>query len=453
MIKERTIQLEDANTSLEEKQEEITIKNEELQTQKETLQEINRTLEEQKQEIENQKNELDQHRNRLEQLVEERTADLVEAMKKVEESDNLKTAFLANMSHEIRTPMNAIVGFSSLLTNQDISKNEKKTLISYIKKSSESLLILINDILEMSQIQANQLIISNQPVNIIDIMKELLASCQLQAKPKGIELIMDAGTFGDNLICFIDPFRLKQVLSNLISNALKFTNKGSVIFGVNNNIHGFLTFYVKDTGIGIPKEVGNSIFERFLKVESDTTKLYEGVGLGLSICYSIVKALGGNIWYESNVGQGTTFYFTIPYNYNEYNAEIKSKSNQEIPNLSTKQILIVEDEELNYKLIEFFLAKTKANIIWAKNGFEAVENVKNNDIDLILMDLKMPVMDGIEATKRIRQIKPNQLIVAQTAFAYKEEKTKFLKSGFDGYIVKPIIMEKLMQTINEIFNK
>lgn len=483
MVKERTMQLEEANTTLEEKQEEITIQNEELiaqketllevntaleekqeeifrqneelQAQKETLQEINRTLEEQKEEIESQRNELDQHRNNLEQLVKERTDELVTALKKAEESDRLKSAFLQNMSHEIRTPMNAIIGFSELLTDSDMTTSEKETFISLIKKSSEVLLTLINDILDMSQIEANQLIISNQPVNVIEILKELFTLFQLQAQPKGIELILDTGTLGENIFCLADPFRFKQVMSNLISNALKFTEKGSVTFGATIQSQSFITFYVKDTGIGISKEVGNSIFERFLKVESAKTKLYRGVGLGLSICYNLVKAMRGNIWYESDLGRGTTFNFTLPCSDIEQIAGTETKNRQcgyEIPDLSDKQILIVEDEETNYLMLNFILLKTKANTIWAKNGLEALENVKNNNnIDLILMDLKMPVMDGIEATKLIRQIKPGQLIVAQTAYAYKEEKVEFLKCGFNGYLEKPINIEKLMVIINEVF--
>jgi len=283
-------------------------------------------------------------------------------------------------------------------------------------------------------------------------VKELFASFLLQAQADGIELILDTGTFGGKLICVTDPIRLRQILFNLISNALKFTEKGFVKFGVIIQVEGFVTFYVKDSGIGIPKEVGNSIFERFLKVESTKTKLYQGVGLGLSICNSLVKAMGGNIWYDSELGKGTTFYFTIPWNDNENISVHDAKAKHEIPDLSNKQILIVEDEETNYLVLVLFLAKTKAKLTWAKNGLEALENVKNNNIDLILMDLKMPIMDGVEATKLIRLIKPTQLIIAQTAFAYKEEKTEFLKYGFNGYIEKPIIMEKLMKILNKVFS-
>jgi signal transduction histidine kinase len=483
LVKERTVQLEEANTileerqeeifhqneelhiqketlldvntALEEKQNEIFLQNEELQAQKETLQEINKTLEEQNEEIECQKNELNQHRDHLEHLVKERTDELVTALKKAEESDQLKSAFLQNMSHEIRTPMNAIVGFSELLAYPDIPNAEKETLISHIEKSSEVLLTLVNDILDMSQIQANQLVVENQPVNVIEIFNELFSLFQLQAQPKGIELIVESERIDENTFCLADFFRLKQVLSNLISNALKFTEKGQVKFGANIQVDGFITFYVKDTGIGIPQEVGDSIFERFIKVEPAKKKLYRGVGLGLAICYNLVKAMRGKIWYKSELRQGTTFYFTLPCSSIEQikGAEaINKREKTEIPDLSDKQILIVEDDETNYFLLELFLTKTKANLMWAKNGLEALEIVKNNsNIDLVLMDLKMPVMNGIEATKLIRQIKPTQLIIAQTAFAYKDEKDEFLKCGFDGYIEKPIILDKLLEIINEVF--
>ncbi len=459
-VKERTLQLEETNTLLEEtntlleeKQEEISLQNEELQCQKENLQEINTILKVQAEEIESQKNELDQHRNHLEQLVEERTEDLVAALKKVEESNRLKTAFLSNMSHEIRTPMNAIVGFASLLNDPELSDTEKNMFTTYISTNSEALLVLIDDILEMSQIQANQLDINCQPVDVIGIVMELQASFHLQAQPKGIKLMVDTGTFGDTLICSVDPVRLKQLLSNLISNAIKFTEEGFVWFGIAEHTPDFITFYVKDSGIGISKEIGDSIFEHFLKVESVKTKLYEGVGLGLSICRSLVKAMGGNIWYESEVGKGTTFYFTLPYNSHEnvLNAETKHGSADKVPDLENKQILIVEDDENNYQLLVFYLTKTKAGLTWAKNGQDAVEYVKsNNNFDLILMDLRLPVMNGAEATRLIRQINPGQLIVAQTAFAHKEEKKEFLKYKFNDYLEKPISMEKLMEVLNKV---
>ncbi len=456
-VKERTIQLEDANTTLEENQEEIFHQNEELRAQKETLQEINSTLKEQKEEIESQKNELNQHRNHLEHLVEERTAELVTALKKAEESDRLKSAFLANISHEIRTPMNAILGFSELLTYPDIPTADIETFYSNIRKSSEALLLLINNILDISQMQASNLIIQNHPVNIIEILKELSVSFQSQAKSKEIELIIGTSTFGENLICSTDSNRLKQVLSNLISNALKFTEKGFVEFGVIDQSQNLITFFVKDTGIGISKEVGNTIFEYFFKVEPIKTKLYRGAGLGLAICHTLVKALGGEIWYESDTGQGTTFYFTILCR-NEKgiaNPEIKNKKDSTIiPDLSGKQILIVEDDKSNYQLLAFFLAETKAKLIWAENGRVGVENIKNNNaIDLVLMDLRMPIMDGLEATRLIRQLKPKQLIVAQTAFAYQKEKVEILKYGFNGFIEKPIFREKLINIINDVFTE
>jgi signal transduction histidine kinase/ActR/RegA family two-component response regulator len=457
MVKERTLQLEEINTVLEEKQEEIYIQNEELMSQKDHLQEVNRTLEEQAEEIESQNNELHRHRNHLEQLVKERTEELVDAMKKVMESDQLKSAFLANMSHEIRTPMNAILGFSSLLNEPEVTEKEKEEFIKIIMKNGESLLVLINDIIEMSKIQSNQLDINNKQVNVTEILEELLVSFRLQAKPKGIALIMDVGIWRDRLICSLDSVRFKQILSNLINNSIKFTEKGFVKFGVKAKNKDFVTFYVQDTGIGIPEEAGNSIFERFLKIESMETKFYEGVGLGLSICNSLVKAMGGKIWYESKLGQGTSFYFNIPSCDKDNiampgNKEKDGHEKHEVPNLEDRHIMIVEDERNNYQLLLVYLQRTKATLTWARNGLEAIEYYKNNNhFDLILMDLKMPFMDGIEAARIIRQINPMQPIVAQTAFAYKEDKEEFLKNELDGFLEKPVSRGALMNILNKVF--
>lgn len=451
MVKERTIQLEDANTVLEEKQEEIFLQNEQLQEQKDVLLKINDILEKQAKEIEIKNIELHQHQNQLEKLVEERTAELVKALKQVEESDKLKSAFLSNMSHEIRTPMNAIVGFSFLLSEPDTPEHEKESYITSIKKNSETLLVLINDILEMSKIQTNQVDIINQSVDVVDLLEELKESFKIHSDSQKIQLMVDIEQYNNKLNISADKFRLRQILSNLLSNALKFTDDGVVKMGVTKEIKGFVTFYVQDTGIGIPEEVGNSIFERFLKIESTETKFYKGVGLGLAISYSLVKAMGGDIWYTSRLGEGTTFYFTIPHLEESPEESTLKAVKQNIPVLFDKEILVVEDNEANYRLLACYLAKTKASVSWAINGVEAVESVKEKDFDLILMDLKLPVMDGVVATQHIRKEKPDQMIVAQTAFAFEEEKKKFKKFGFNGYLEKPIIFEKLVEVLNEIF--
>jgi signal transduction histidine kinase/ligand-binding sensor domain-containing protein len=453
MVKDRTIQLERANTVLEEKKEEISLQNEQLQEQKEVLQNTNILLARQAKEIESKNIELNKHQNHLERLVEERTSELVIALKKVEESDKLKSAFLSNMSHEIRTPMNSIVGFSYLLTEPDIPEDEKALYVKNIKINSETLLVLINDILEMSRIQTNQIYINNESVDIIDLLEELNESFKIQIDPQKVQLIFDTKQYNNTLVCSADQYRLKQVLSNLISNALKFTESGFVKIGITKETNGFITFYVQDTGIGISKEVGNTIFERFLKIESTESKFYKGVGLGLAISYSLVQAMGGEIWYKSVHGQGTTFFFTIPH-LKEKTDELPVKSvKHNIPDLLGKEILVVEDNQANYKLLACYIAKTKANVTWAVNGVEALKTVQNKNFDLILMDLKLPVMDGLEATRHIRRENPGQIIIAQTAFAFEEEKKKFMKLGFNGYLEKPIILEKLVEVLNDVFTE
>jgi signal transduction histidine kinase/ligand-binding sensor domain-containing protein/CheY-like chemotaxis protein len=455
-VKERTSQLEEANSSLEKRQEEIFVQNEELQAQKESLEETNTALEAQQKEIRKQNIELDQHRNHLEKLVAERTVELEAAREKAEQSDRLKSAFLANMSHEIRTPMNAIIGFSSLLNNNMAVSNDIKLFTTHIIKSSKMLLGLIDDILDISQIQSNQLVIRKEPVRVIELLSDCCGSFKNQAELKGLSLVLNTGNLHKGLICSTDLLRLTQILNNLISNAIKFTEQGYIECGVTPSGAGSIMFYVKDTGLGIPAEAGNSIFERFLKVDVDKTKLHGGVGLGLAISHSLINLLGGTIWYESTVGQGTTFYFTLPCNCNEFvdvpNAEPVSEL-VEIPDFRDKQILVVEDEAANFFVISAYLEKTKAKVDWARHGKEALERIKEKEYNLILMDIKMPVMNGIEATKLIKHDNPSQLIVAQTAFALADEKAEILKHGFNGYLVKPIVFSEFMAVLNNLLAK
>jgi len=443
MVKDRTHELEESNVVLEEKQEEINLQKEELMTQKDALEQSNHILTEQQKKIIEQNNELDKHRYELELLIEERTGELETAKQKAEESDKLKSAFLSNMSHEIRTPMNAIIGFSTLLRDQGLSEKEKEDMISIIINNGEYLLDLINDILDLSKIQANQMVLNPLYLNLTDFMRELQENFIIEAESKKLSFILSLENIPDNFIIDADRMRLKQVLSNLLTNSIKFTQSGGIEFGV-KSIEGKVTFFVSDTGIGIPFETGNAIFERFLKIEN-RNHLFGGTGLGLAICKSLVDIWGGKIWYESEVNKRTTFYFTYP-----LLTQKKLKQNKpqqiilNIPDLSGKIILVAEDEENNFKLLEVYLLKTKAKIIWVKNGTEAIEYVKSNNVDIILMDIKMPMTDGIEATRQIKSIKPSVPIIAQTAYAFEDEKKEFLNSGINAYLVKPIKINDLM---------
>ncbi|MBN2165364.1 MAG: hypothetical protein JW717_03730 [Marinilabiliaceae bacterium] len=281
MVRERTIRLEKLNDELHERQEEISVQNEELEI----------------------------HRNRLENLVEERTSELNEAKKRAEQSDKLKSAFLANMSHEIRTPMNAIIGFSSLLKDKAITNEEKNEFVDVIQNNCESLLVIINDILDISKIEADQVDIHRQSFEMNQILKEL-QSFYVRQQNESLKIILDINT-EKPLLVYTDLIRFKQVLQNLINNAIKFTHKGEVRYGY-RLIDGYCQFFVSDTGIGIKSEDYDKLFEQFSKINTGGLKFFKGTGLGLAISKKLVELLGGKIWVDSIVGNGTTFYFTLP---------------------------------------------------------------------------------------------------------------------------------------------
>jgi signal transduction histidine kinase/ligand-binding sensor domain-containing protein/CheY-like chemotaxis protein len=452
-VKERTKELEESNAMLEERQEEINLQKEELMTQKDILEDTNSILLDQKQQIIEQNKELDRHRNELEQLVSERTRELEQAMKRAEQSDRLKSAFLANMSHEIRTPMNSIVGFSGLLRDEELKNEDKHSYVDIIIHSCESLLVIIDDILDLSKIQANQLILNYKPVNLNTLLNKLYETFLLETNKNNLKFSLSHKILPTKIWIESDEIRLTQILSNLIGNAIKFTDTGSIEFGIAEQQKNMIVFFVKDTGIGIPPEIGNSIFEIFSKIKSDRTKQIQGAGLGLAISKGLIKLMGGEIWYESKPEQGTIFLFSLPLNIVKYVKPPDRQINNpiiQIPDLSGKTILIAEDEENNYKLIVAFLKKTNATILWAKNGTETIELFQKNPfIDLILMDIKMPLMDGVEANKKIKQIKKEVIVVAQTAFAYENDFKEFIESGFDAYIPKPIKIDELFDVLQK----
>jgi len=479
-VKERTAMLENANTLLEERQEQILQQNEEIKQQKEILEETNAQLEErheevlqQNEEITRQKeieeeqhaeiekayHELSLYEKQLEEIVESRTKDLVVAKQKAEESDKLKSSFLANLSHEIRTPLNAIVGFSGLLVDGETENDKQEMFKSMIQSSSDTLLNLIDDILDFSKIEAGQINIIKAPVYLSKIFSEIkeLYTIELQklkAKSnKEIEFRLNNSIELNEIIIFTDENRLKQIIQNLINNAIKFTSKGFVELGFNLiNNKQFIEFYVKDTGIGISKQNQAFIFGRFRKIENLSGNLFRGTGLGLSICKHLVKLLGGQIGVESELGHGSIFHFTIPLQDEKKSVEINvAQHNQiEIPDFSNKTILLAEDDDSNYMLVEIYLKKTKMTIIRAINGLEAVEIFKENpNIDLLLLDIKMPIMDGFEALRQIRSINNSSIIIAQTAHAYQDEIDRIKSSGFNDYILKPINAKKLFAILQK----
>lgn len=376
---------------------------------------------------------------------------------KAVESDKLKTAFLANMSHEIRTPMNAILGFSELLGLQDITEDERKEFIELIQNNSNNLLNLINDIIDIAKIEAKQLHISEGEFSINDLLSDILKTYN-EIKNKQdkthIDLALLLPDGNDELFIITDKYRVNQVISNLVGNALKYTETGKIEFGYKlikdpDNSES-LQFYITDTGIGIPIEKLNVIFDRFRQADESHTRLYGGTGLGLAISKNIADLLHGTITVESQENEGSTFYFTIPLK-KASRKTIKSITphSPEQLDLSDKTILVAEDVESNFQLLSTYLKKTKVKIIWAMNGQEAVEVCQtNNDIDLVLMDMQMPIMNGYEATKKIKSFKPELPIIAETAFALAGDREKILKAGCDDYISKPIHAKELYKKIN-----
>jgi signal transduction histidine kinase len=411
---------------------------------------LNKLLFEKQQEITSQNEELEKHRNHLESLVKERTRELSVSIEKAEESNRLKAAFMANISHEVRTPMNGLIGFIELLKNPDYNQNDRVKYLDIIERCGKQVVDVITDIVEISRLETKQ-------------VKPVLTSCETDSLRDSLNALFQANFdsnpnvsliftgFTQNLTFLTDEIKLKQILVNLINNAIKNTKKGSIEFGFSKMSSMELLFFVKDSGIGISKEFHEIIFDRFRQIDSSAAKNQGGTGLGLSISKAYVELLGGKIWLESEPGEGTTFYFCIPYIPLIQSNETNDKQTTDQSNiLAGITILVAEDTDLNFKLLKIILEKEKINIIRAFNGEEAVDIcLKNEGIDLVLMDVKMPVLDGMEATKRILEFRSDLPIIAQTAYAFSEDRISALKSGCVDYISKPIKKATLIELINK----
>jgi len=387
--------------------------------------------------------------------------ELKRAKEKAEESDKLKSAFLANMSHEIRTPMNAILGFSRLLTNPELSSAQRSEYNEYINNSGQNLLNLINDIIDVSKIEAGQVVVKKTVCQINKILNEIYANYDKQKIPMGkkdIELVLKRPIEDPDFTIISDPFRIGQILSNLVGNALKFIETGYVEFGFIFKSENTFQFYVKDTGIGIPDDKMDLIFSRFGQIQGTKIKNPGGTGLGLSISKHLVELLGGEIWVESNVDQGTTFSFTHPYEPIQASNEmlyppVKEKFKYD---LFGKKILIVEDNQINRTLLSDTLLNYDENIKIdvAVDGKAAIELYKKNDFDIIIMDIRMPIMDGYQATEYIRKkmtYPKNQIpILGLSAHAMKEEKEKSEFLGMNAFLTKPFQSDELLEKIGEL---
>lgn len=371
-----------------------------------------------------------------------------EAKKRAEESDKLKSAFLANMSHEIRTPMNGILGFTQLL-REPLEVDKQEEFLRVIESSGLRMLNIINNIIDISKIESGQTKVSITPFNINEEINSLCTFFTPEANEKNIELICQKPLSNAESIIHTDGEKVYAVLTNLIKNAIKYISSGQIIVGYENKISHF-RFFVKDTGQGIPQEKLESIFDRFVQAELSYEKLQEGAGLGLAISKAYIELLGGTIWVESEMSKGSTFYFTVPVNSNHKNkaGNIAASNNRGYISPKNLKILIAEDESTSDLLLTFTLDSIAREILHASNGKEAVRLLnENNDIDLILMDIRMPELDGYEATRQIRQFNKKVVIIAQTAYGYTNDKEQALIAGCNDYISKPINKELLLDKI------
>lgn len=381
--------------------------------------------------------------------------DLIKAKEKAEESDRLKTAFLHNISHEIRTPMNAIVGFSALMTEPDIDTTSRQKYIDVITQSSNQLLGIVSDIIEISNIEAGIFKMTKTDVNVNSLLKSIHGQFVPKASEKDIGFTFSTPLNDSEAVIITDKTKLVQILTNLVNNALKFTGKGQIDFGYVVKKED-IEFYVSDTGIGINEEMYTRIFDRFYQVESKVSRQFEGTGLGLSICKAYVELLGGKIWLASEVGKGSVFYFTLPYTkpIPTVKAEEKTISQEKTKEEQNKEkvsrtILIAEDEKNNYLLLVEMLSSFNAEIIHAVNGKEAVEICREKKIDLVIMDIKMPVMDGYTATKEIKKFLPDLPVIALTAYAYESDRDEAINSGCNDYLAKPVLKIMLLETVKK----
>jgi hypothetical protein len=375
---------------------------------------------------------------------------------RAEESDRLKSAFLANMSHEIRTPMNGILGFAELLKNSELANNKQNEYISIIEHSGKRMLNIINDIVSISKIESGVIDINISESNINEQVEFVFAFFKLEIQQKKINFSFTNPLSTEESIVKTDREKVYAVLTNLVKNAIKFTSSGSIEIGYSKK-GNYLEFFVKDSGVGVNQKQKELIFERFRQGSESLTRNYEGAGLGLTISKAYVEMLGGSIWVENNQEKGSSFYFTIPYNITvleKANNIINAKESLNKNCNKTLKVLIVDDDETSEKLFSILISSYSKEIIKATNGKEAVEICRNNgDLDLILMDIKMPVLNGHEATKQIREFNKDVVIIAQTAYGMRGDREKALESGCNEYLSKPIIKSQLDSIMQKHFCK
>lgn len=377
--------------------------------------------------------------------------ELITAKEKAEESDRLKTAFLNNISHEIRTPMNAIVGFSDLLNDHDLNIEERRRFTDIIIYNSNQLLSIITDIVSIATIEAGQETLHEKEINLNAVFKFINEQLFLKDLTRNVSMHYKTSLADEEAFIVTDENKLTRILLNLIGNALKFTLQGYIEFGYLLK-DMLLEFYVKDTGIGISPEMHTEIFKRFRQVEITPERQFGGSGLGLSISKAYVEFLGGEIRVDSILGNGSTFSFTIPYKkVNKTGLSEKHTVNGLTPEFARKKtILVTEDEDFNFSFLLVLLSKIGFNIIRAKNGDEAIEICKSDQLlDLVLMEMKMPFMDGYEATKILKMLRPGLPVIAQSAYSDEDDKAKAMACGCSDFLSKPFKKEQLLLKISK----
>lgn len=383
-------------------------------------------------------------------------ANLIIAKERAEESDRLKLAFLANMSHEIRTPMNGILGFAELLKEPGLTGETEQEYINIIEKAGARMLNIINDIIDISKIEAGLINVNIKETDINEKIEFVYIFFKPQVEEKGMQLFFKNTLSAKEATIRTDNEKFYSILTNLVKNAIKYSQEGTIEFGYLKKGET-LEFYVTDTGIGIPKERQIAIFERFIQADITDKMALQGAGLGLSIAKAYVEMLGGKIWVESEEGIGSTFYFTLPYQTEQKDTKgveaIVLEQEENLP-FEKLRILIVEDDKTSEMLISIMVNKHSKELLKARTGNEAIEIcLTNPDLDLILMDILMPEMDGYEATRQIRQFNKDIVIIAQTAYGFSGEREKAIEAGCNDFISKPIKKDELLSLIQKYFKK
>jgi len=421
-----------AQFTLQRRHEELQTAEEELKASNEELLEINQRLEDQKKVLE-------------------------EAKVKAEESDRLKSAFLANMSHEIRTPMNGIMGFSQLLSEKDYPRDKQQKFLGIIHQRTSHLLRIINDIVDLSKIEASQMALEYQSFRLNEVFKDLQRHYEDQIRndpEKELQLKVNPGLDHQDSWVYSDPTRFRQIMDNLLTNAIKFTSRGFVEFGYAIKNDKALLFYVKDTGIGIATHDQARIFDRFSQASEGANRTYEGTGLGLTISRNLVDLLGGQMWLESQKGQGSVFYFTLPYKKEVGLAGSEEKKGEEQPQWEERTFLLIEDDPTSRDYMTEILKPTGVELLYSETGKEALKLFREKPtIDLVLLDLKLPDSDGLKVAQEIRLSDNKTPIIAQTAYAMSGDAQKSLRAGCNAYISKPIDRNELVDKINQLLKR